>query len=162
MNILLSLIIFANVIYVNSLDDPIVKTPLGKISGYIRKSFKGREYQVFEGVPYAQVPIGALRFQPPEPVTPWQGTISATRPQSNCLQYNHLPQNPPERVEGSEDCLYLNIYKPLKKEMKKLLPVIFYIHGGAFQFGTAFHTGVHYIMDRDLLVVTINYRLGPF
>ncbi|KAK0160556.1 hypothetical protein PV328_007954 [Microctonus aethiopoides] len=162
MNILLSLIIFANVIYVNSLDDPIVKTPLGKISGYIRKSFKGREYQVFEGVPYAQVPIGALRFQPPEPVTPWQGTISATRPQSNCLQYNHLPQNPPERVEGSEDCLYLNIYKPLKKEMKKLLPVIFYIHGGAFQFGTAFHIGVHYIMDRDLLVVTINYRLGPF
>lgn len=68
-----------------------------------------------------------------------------------------------ERVEGAEDCLYLNVYVPVreKNERKTLLPVIFWIHGGAFQFGTGMMMGAKYLMDHDVIFVTINYRLGP-
>ena len=65
-------------------------------------------------------------------------------------------------VEGAEDCLYLYIYVPERTGNKIILPVLFWIHGGAFQFGSGMFYGAKYLMDRDVILVTINYRLGPF
>lgn len=161
MKSVLAVILLCSFIFADALK-PLVKTPLGKIKGYHKLSFNGRQYRAFEGIPYALPPIGKLRFQPPVAVKKWPGTLLATRPQSICLQYDHLPINPPERVEGSEDCLYLNIYTPAVEGTKKLLPVLFYIHGGAFQYGSGYYTGPEYIMDRDVIFVNFNYRLGPF
>ncbi|KAF7989104.1 hypothetical protein HCN44_007414 [Aphidius gifuensis] len=159
----LALFLFITIFLVIEADKtrPIVKTPLGNIRGIYQQSHNGRKYKSFEGVPYAKPPVGNLRFQPPERFPAWKGDLLAVRPESECLQYAHIPDNPPERVQGSEDCLYLNIYNPSSEESKILLPVIFLIHGGAFQFGSGHGYRPDYIMDRDLIVVTVNYRLGP-
>lgn len=73
-----------------------------------------------------------------------------------------MPNDPTEKVEGAEDCLYLNIYVPVRTGNKTPLPVYFWIHGGAFQFGHAVPYGPKYLMDHDVIFVSINYRLGPF
>lgn len=75
-----------------------------------------------------------------------------------------MPQDPKEKVEGAEDCLYLNIYVPVgktKSRTQNSMPVLFWIHGGAFQFGTGTMMGGKYLMDHDIILVTFNYRLGP-
>ena len=77
------------------------------------------------------------------------------------MQYAQLPSNPDDEVEGAEDCLYLNIYVPAdRRTSSRSLPVIFWIHGGAFQYGSGMLMGAKYLMDRDVVFVTINYRLG--
>lgn len=88
------------------------------------------------------------------------GELPATKFGSPCLQYTQLPINPDDEVEGAEDCLYLNIYVPADRTSSKSLPVIFWIHGGAFQYGSGMLMGAKYLMDRDVVFVTINYRLG--
>jgi len=64
---------------------------------------------------------------------------------------------------GAEDCLYLNVYVPVREKMENKIPmpVLFWIHGGAFQFGSGMFYGPKYLMDHDVILVTINYRLGP-
>lgn len=63
---------------------------------------------------------------------------------------------------GEEDCLYLNIYVPAANATSPLLPVIFWIHGGGFQYGECSNYGAKFLMDRDVILVTFNYRVGPF
>jgi carboxylesterase type B len=142
---------------------PRVKTPLGGVKGYYKISQSGRKYEAYEGIPYALPPIGKLRFKPPRPIPPWIGELSATKFGSMCIQYTQVPEKAPERVEGAEDCLYLNIYVPVREnEMNKVsMPVIFWIHGGAFQWGSGMLYGPDYLMDHDVIFVSINYRLGP-
>ncbi|XP_044586131.1 venom carboxylesterase-6-like [Cotesia glomerata] len=138
----------------------IVETSLGKIRGHYKKTFLGKFYRSFEGVPYAEPPLGALRFRDPEPIRPWPGTLFAGRIEGNCMAYLHekVAVNG-DRVDGTEDCLFLNIYTP---ENKTMLPVLFYMHGGSFQFGTGNRAESRYIMNRDVVFVSVNYRLGPF
>jgi len=64
---------------------------------------------------------------------------------------------------GAEDCLYLNVYVPVREKMENKIPmpVLFWIHGGAFQFGSGMFYKPKYLMDHDVIFVTINYRLGP-
>lgn len=88
------------------------------------------------------------------------GELSATKFGSPCLQYSQLPSNPDDKIEGAEDCLYLNIYVPADRTPSQSLPVIFWIHGGAFQFGSGITMGAKYLMDSDVIFVTFNYRLG--
>ena len=89
----------------------------------------------------------------------------ATKYGPSCLQYVRLPLIPNEFVEGSEDCLYLNVYRPGKNVLDNLniflLPVIIWIHGGYFMYGGAKLYGSQYLMDKDVVLVTINYRVGP-
>lgn len=85
--------------------------------------------------------------------------MQATKVSDACLQYSHLPTVPNEKVEGSEDCLYLNVYKPVQKKISPM-PVLFWIHGGCFQYGTGTVFGAKYLADKDVILVTINYRLG--
>lgn len=117
-------------------------------------------YQSFEGVPYAEPPVGPNRFQPPKPFeTRWEGERSAEQQSSHCIQWDHLIFTG-DRVSGSEDCLYLNIYTP-KADPTRKYPVLFYIHGGAFMFGKGSFYGPKYLLDRPMILVNLNYRLGP-
>ncbi|KAL2720426.1 venom carboxylesterase-6-like [Vespula squamosa] len=143
---------------------PRVKTPLGGIQGYYKISADGRSYEAYEGIPYAIPPVGKLRFKPPQKIPTWPGELLATKFGSPCLQYEQIISESEDRVYGSEDCLYLNVYVPTREHKNSklpLLPVIFWIHGGAFQFGSGMHMGAKFLMDRDVIFVTINYRLGP-
>ncbi|XP_014204328.1 venom carboxylesterase-6-like [Copidosoma floridanum] len=136
---------------------PFAKTPLGQINGFYKSSARGRRYAAFESVPYALPPTGELRFQPPVSISKYPEVINATEPPVYCVQYHTIDN----LVKGKEDCLYLNIYVP-NVNSPGLLPVIFWIHGGGFQYGTSTKYGPKYLMDKDLILVTINYRLGPF
>ncbi|EFN66412.1 Esterase FE4 [Camponotus floridanus] len=142
---------------------PTVKTPSGALKGYYKLSQNGRKYEAYEGIPYALPPIEKLRFKPPQPIPAWIGELSATKFGSPCIQYAQFPYDSTEKVEGAEDCLYLNIYVPVqnKTENNISMPVLFWIHGGAFQYGSGMIYRATYLMNSDVILVTINYRLGP-
>jgi para-nitrobenzyl esterase len=119
---------------------------------------------VFRGIPFAQPPVGPLRFRAPESPTPWQGVRDATAFAPSALQ----AQTPisaslaMEVAETSEDCLYLNVWTPGTTGRR---PVMVWIHGGAFVIGSGsqdLYNGAHLASRGDAVVVTINYRLGIF
>ncbi|WP_097214489.1 MULTISPECIES: carboxylesterase/lipase family protein [unclassified Streptomyces] len=113
-------------------------------------------YRTFEGLPYAAPPDGRLRWAPPHPVRPWTGTRDATRPASAC------PQAAGEVPGGStdENCLYLNVTTPAATS-RHPRPVIVWLHGGGFTTGAGSSYDVHRMATRgDVVVVTVNYRLG--
>lgn len=114
------------------------------------------------GVPYAAPPVRELRWRAPQPVAPWRGVLHADRVAPQCVQpqRNVLSNHYSGPEVTSEDCLYLNIWA---KPGLKRAPVIVYIHGGAFFIGSggaALYAGDR-LAERDAVVVTINYRLGP-
>lgn len=93
----------------------------------------------------------------PEPVEPWTEVREAINHGPNCAQ----PDLITSEVIGDDDCLYLNIYSK-NVEVDKKLPVIFWIHGGGFVYGTgddSFHAP-DFFMRKDVVLVTINYRVG--
>jgi para-nitrobenzyl esterase len=135
----------------------IVNTGCGELEGV----FEGNLY-TFKGVPYAIPPIGGLRWMPPQPCKPWQGVRSAktygpVAPQKALP----LPGVKEQDEEQSEDCLYLNIFSPGLDEARR--PVMVWIHGGAFCMGsgsTQSYTTGTLASSGDIVLVTINYRLG--
>ncbi|XP_066589450.1 venom carboxylesterase-6-like [Prorops nasuta] len=145
-------------------DGPMVTTSLGPVKGIYELTLHGRQIETYRGIPYALPPSGKLRFKPPVPIPQWTGVYPATEFSAPCIQYLHASHKPiHERVLGSEDCLYLNVHVPVRENGNTdLMPVIFWIHGGAFQFGTGKDMGPKFLLDRDVILVTINYRLGPF
>ncbi|XP_017766966.1 PREDICTED: esterase E4-like [Eufriesea mexicana] len=141
-----------------------VMTKYGEIQGLWSRSTRGRLVAYYLGIPYAQPPVGDLRFRSPQPWNrTWKDTFEATKNAPWCIQ---LEEN---EIFGSEDCLYLNIYVPVISENQKenqrenrTLPVLVYVHGGRFVTGTADSRELSpvYLMDQDLILVTINYRLN--
>ncbi|XP_049872479.1 juvenile hormone esterase-like [Pectinophora gossypiella] len=117
----------------------------------------GSKYFSFKGIPYAKPPLGTLRFKAPQPAEPWKGTRDATQHGSICTQFNIFEA---KIVPGSEDCLFLNVYTP-NINPETLLPVMFFIHGGAFtsDSGNVDFLGPDFLLPFDVVVVTINYRL---
>ncbi|XP_047990815.1 juvenile hormone esterase-like [Leguminivora glycinivorella] len=118
---------------------------------------KDGHFYSFKGVPYAAPPIGKLRFKAPQPPIPWEGIRKATQHGPVCPQYDFFAN---KFVEGSEDCLYLNVYTP-ELEPANPLPVMVYIHGGAFKSGSGnddFY-GPDFLVKQGVILVTINYRL---
>ncbi|XP_022907877.2 venom carboxylesterase-6-like [Onthophagus taurus] len=142
-------------------DVPILNTRLGKIQGIYESSYENRIYSAFYGVPYAKPPINNLRFEKPEPISPWNDVIyNATNKNIVCAQINHVIKPFGGEYRGVEDCLYLNIFTPkLKPSPNDNLDVIVFIHGGAFMYGSN-KKGARFLMDRDIIFVTVNYRLG--
>ncbi len=136
----------------------VVETTSGKVQGARR-----RGVFAFRGVPYAAPPLGALRFAAPRPPTPWRGVRDATQPAPAAPQHR-APIMRMLVLSGaglSEDCLTLNIWTPAPDNGKR--PVLVWIHGGAFVFGSggfALYNGAHLARAGDVVVVTINYRLG--
>jgi para-nitrobenzyl esterase len=119
--------------------------------------------RIFRGIPFAKPPLGDLRFRRPEPAEPWSGVRDASRfgssaPQTK-LQIDFLPGM--DVGEQSEDCLYLNVFAPAAGGAHR--PVLVWIHGGAFTIGSGSQAlyDVRPIVRRgDVIVVTVNYRLG--
>ncbi|KAF2892969.1 hypothetical protein ILUMI_13203 [Ignelater luminosus] len=98
---------------------------------------------------------------PPVEVEAWTGILNATKPHAICTQIDVFFND--YEVKGKEDCLYLDIYKPQESQSKgKLLPVLFYIHGGGFMSGEANAKlyGPDLLLDKDVILVTTNYRVG--
>ncbi|RZC42269.1 COesterase and/or Abhydrolase 3 domain containing protein, partial [Asbolus verrucosus] len=155
-----------NIFFVTSSTiDPIVQTSLGRVQGINAFSRNGRIFYSFRGIPYAMPPIGNLRFKSPHPLKSWNGMYNAQNDAPACLQKNYLFGK--SSVEGSEDCLYINIYTP-KLGIKttqyggQLLPVMVFIHWGGFFTGysNSNYLGPEYFMDEDVVLVSFNYRLG--
>ncbi|XP_050510014.1 venom carboxylesterase-6-like isoform X3 [Diabrotica virgifera virgifera] len=146
------------VYYVNGSENRI-KTPQGTVRGYYKRSFGGRQFLAFEGIPYAKPPVGNLRFAEPEPADKWTGQLIGNRTYV-CLAYLPLPGF--KGIIGAEDCLYLYVYVPLTKiKGDENLDVVVHIHGGAYQFGApSMMANPDFIMDQDVVYVSFNYRLS--
>ncbi|XP_053602680.1 juvenile hormone esterase [Plodia interpunctella] len=135
---------------------PTVTVKEGILKGSVNDLLDGGKYFSFKGIPYAQPPIGKLRFKAPLPPKPWSGTYHATKHGEVCPQRDVTDT----LVPGSEDCLFLNVYtKSLLSRPK--LPVMVFIHGGAFITGSGNSDwyGPEFLLQHDVIVVTINYRL---
>jgi para-nitrobenzyl esterase len=157
-------------------DKPVTQVIIdtGIVEGAQVESRRGIPVMFFGGIPYAAPPVGPLRWREPHPVKPWEGVRDATAYASSAPQIvrgkgsfrdiiaqalNYEPANP--RVfEYDEDCLYLNVFTPSLVTEKKL-PVMFWVHGGAHRNGTGSAYPGQELAERGVVLVTINYRLGP-
>uniref|UniRef100_A0A8C8R991 Carboxylic ester hydrolase n=1 Tax=Pelusios castaneus TaxID=367368 RepID=A0A8C8R991_9SAUR len=149
---------------------PELVTRHGKLRGQqIKVDGVEGHVDVFLGIPFAKPPVGPLRFSPPEPVEPWKGLRDATSYPPMCLQdpvagqhlsdaFTNRKDKLPFRV--SEDCLFLNVYTPARSGNEKL-SVMVWIHGGGLVFGAAStYDGSALSAFENVVVVTIQYRLG--
>ena len=135
-------------------DSKIINIEGGKIVGE-----KEENFYAFRGIPYAESPIGELRFAPPKSYQQkWEGIRSFTSYNDVCAQYDHFGYV----YHGIEDCLTLNVFVPTSViESYQKVPVIFFIHGGAFMYGGSNVYGPEMLMNsQNMILVTINYRLG--
>jgi len=137
----------------------VIDTQLGHVRG-----LAGDDSQRFLGLPYAQAPVGSLRWKAPQPLQPSSTNtmLDATKFAPSCLQ-------PDAQVQGlttSEDCLYLNIFAPQGTTNTSNRPILLWIHGGGggnWQYGSgSLYLGDTIVDTKLYIIVTINYRLGPF
>lgn len=152
---------FLYIFGVQSQDDarPMVKVNAGRVIGKYMTTRNGNKISAYMGIRYAEPPIGNLRFMPPTPTKPLAGNWEASKFGSICPQENLL--SPTQSFEGEEDCLFLNVFTPQLNETKtKSHAIMLYIHGGAYLCGSANMYGPDYILDEDVVLVTINYRIG--
>lgn len=144
-----------------ALQDP-VKTESGTLSGAAGDKPGVR---VYKGVPYAQPPVGDLRWKAPRPAAPWSGVREATEFSKECMQVPY-PENSPyysaPKPKG-EDCLYLNIWTAAGAPRERR-PVMVWVHGGGYTRGTGATPTYDgsLLASKGVVVVTINYRLGIF
>src|SRR6516225_9495963 len=139
----------------------LVTTTYGKLEG-----LEQDELAVFKGIPFATPPVGSRRWLPPLKPSAWNGIRDARNFGAACPQLSLSPVvlgGMQIEEPQSEDCLYLNIWTP--KADNKQRPVMVWIHGGAFRIGSGaqiIYDGSSLARRGDVVVVTINYRLGPF
>jgi para-nitrobenzyl esterase len=144
---------------VHAASGPVIETSSGRLKGEAQG-----DVLVFRGIPFAKPPVGPLRFRPPEPPDPWTGVRAATSfgpggPQGVNPVEAVLPVFVPET---SEDCLYLNVFTPGTTGKR---PVLVWIHGGGNISGAGsqrLYDGSDLVRRGDVVVVTLNYRLGIF
>lgn len=137
-------------------EDDVVLGPLAdaltvQLQDGVVHGFENQGARSFYGIPYAQPPVGALRFRPPLPAARWQGTREAREFGPQCVQPGIAPM--------SEDCLSLNVWAPPADG--KVRPTMVWLHGGAFAVGNnALYDAVPLSLRGDVVVVAVNYRLG--
>lgn len=136
---------------------PKVKTANGIVRGATDD-----ESVVFKGIPYAAPPVGEFRWRPPQPVKNWEGELDATKQCKDCAQAGWGPNAPKMNPNSSEDCLFLNIWKPANATENSKLPVMVWIYGGGFTGGSASspQNYGHSLNKNGVILVNINYRLG--
>ncbi|XP_013176488.1 PREDICTED: juvenile hormone esterase-like isoform X1 [Papilio xuthus] len=137
---------------------PIVRVAQGALQGRIANAPSGKAYYSFQGIPYAKPPLGSLRFKAPQPPEPWEDVRDATVEGNVSAQVDQMAGR---QYVGDENCLFLNVYTPRLEGPP--LPVMVFIHGGGFSFGSGNTSlyGPDYLVEKDVVVVTVNYRLGP-
>ena len=131
-----------------------VSTDAGAVAGVVSEA--NGDIMVFRGIPYAAPPAGDLRWKPPAPVAAWDGTLDAAEFGPRCVQGSG------QGADLSEDCLYLNIWT--QREKTEAQPVMVWVHGGGFTSGSGssgIYNGTNFA-SRDVVLVTINYRLNVF
>nr|XP_046242074.1 bile salt-activated lipase-like [Scatophagus argus] len=140
----------------------VVQTEAGLVEGQSHRMGLFRTVDVFKGIPFADVPG---KWEKPKPHPGWSGILKATKYRDRCLQVTLLQT----KTQGSEDCLYLNIFVPQGRQLSTNLPVMVYLFGGAFLLGASNDVAVlgdslydgKEMADRgDVIVVTVNYRVG--
>jgi para-nitrobenzyl esterase len=138
-------------------DPAVVRTQEGRVRGVAHAT-----YREFSGVPYATPPVGQLRWKPPRPHAPWHGVLDATQLPVDCAQPTSWDQATNTTVQvTNEDCLRLNVITPASVPHGHKLPVLVFIHGGAFTGGGGrYFDPSQLAADGRMVVVTINYRLG--
>jgi para-nitrobenzyl esterase len=104
----------------------------------------------FKGIPYARPPVKDLRWRPPQPAEHWRGTRDATKFGPECMQTDNVPK--------SEDCLFLNVWRPAN--VTGPLPVMVWIYGGALVHGQTSLYPADNLARQGVLVVSMNYRMG--
>lgn len=126
--------------------------------GFIKGNVNEQGYE-FLGIPYAEAPVGQQRFETPQRYSQtWEGTRTYDKFGSVCAQFEHFGY----KFIGEEDCLTVNVFVPVHvMDSSEKSPVIFFIHGGAFMFGSGKDYGAeHFMNSQNMVLVTVNYRLG--
>ncbi|ODM95633.1 Esterase FE4 [Orchesella cincta] len=139
----------------------VVNTQSGKVEGFPMKTIRARDIIAFTGIPYAEPPIKNLQYRDPVPKKRWSGILKATKLPSDCLQIDGMQSL---RIVGSVNCLYLSVYTPALPSADSMTnrSVIIMIHGGSFAFGSGSMYGPAYLLEKDVVLVTFNYRLSSF
>ena len=133
-------------------DPAVAETATGQVRGLVAP-----DHRLFAGIPYAAPPVGPLRWQPPTPAPSWQGVRDATKIGPRCMQ--DLDGDLELGRHSDEDCLSLNVWTPPVSDEPR--PVMVWIHGGAFINGSGGVYDSRRLAARgDIIVVTVNYRLG--
>jgi para-nitrobenzyl esterase len=134
------------------------KVESGIIEGLLNEDGSVEKYL---GIPYAKPPVGSLRWKPPQKPEPWEGILKTQKYGHEAIKSTYTPWF--DKDEASEDCLYLNVWKPTKTG-ERGLPVLVNIHGGGFQYGgcsSPRHEGTS-MAKKGMIVVSMNYRLNIF
>ena len=138
--------------------DQVVTTESGRVAGHVDDSV-----QAFKGIPYAQPPLGALRWRAPQPVHPWKGVRDASAYGKDCIQEPFPGDAAPLGVGLSENCLFMNVWRPEHPASAKL-PVMVWIYGGGFVNGGSspgVYSGAEFA-KQGIVFVSFNYRIGRF
>ena len=141
---------------------PIVRVEGGELQGVVADGVES-----FKGIPFAEPPVGDLRWRPPQPPAPWTGVRQASEFGADCMQGRFGP--PPSAPAGptapvpSEDCLFLNIWRPVPATARNL-PVMVWIYGGGFVGGSSASPNTSGIgfAKQGVVLVAMNYRVGRF
>ncbi|XP_014233635.1 pyrethroid hydrolase Ces2a-like isoform X1 [Trichogramma pretiosum] len=139
----------------------VIETAGGKLRGAVFRTIrKHKVYSSFKGIPFAEPPLGYLRFKPPVEKKRWSGVLDALVQGSVCTQYDLFNLT----LIGAEDCLYLNVFTPHSdfSNATELKAVMVWIFGGGYLTGypnTEF-TGPDFLLEKDIILVAMNYRLG--
>jgi para-nitrobenzyl esterase len=135
------------------------ETVQGKVQG---KTINEGKVRAFLGLPYAAPPVGDLRWKAPQPAVRWTGVRDATKFGAHCAQNRVFDDMIFADTKDSEDCLFLNVYTPTSATHASKLPVMVWIHGGAYVGGSASeprHNG-DFLPLKGVVLVTVNYRVG--